>query len=78
MGWGKGGGMNASKPSYALNLKTLNPKLPKPYTLKPQLKKTQQQLGMFPLILTVFNREYKRGYYNPSLRTVSIRRNIPT
>ena len=38
------------------------------------------RLAMFPLILTVLNRDYNRGYYNHLeylLRTVSKRGNIP-
>ena len=33
---------------------------------------------MFPLILTVLNRDYSRGYSNPYLRTVRIGGDIPT
>ena len=47
-------------------------------TYFPAQQPRSPKFGMFPLILTLLNRDSKRGYYNPPLRTVSIRGNIPT
>ena len=35
------------------------------------------EVGMFPLILTVLNRDRNRGYSHPFFRTLSTRGNIP-